>query len=167
MLVKAGIKPRNADVRAYIFTVNEVFQFWFEEDELIKIVKTHLQKMWFGGDDDITDEWELQMYLSKILFARQAQCVKEQYKNKSLYRFMFMDDTAYEKARWSLTTLVNSINAYWERIHVSKNWITIVVKELNSIVVDQVLEKIMEFVLSCNSKVIQYVNRDSEEWPYN
>jgi hypothetical protein len=39
------------------------------------------------------------MYLSKILFSRQAQCVKEQYKNKALYRFMFMDDTAYEKAR--------------------------------------------------------------------
>jgi hypothetical protein len=79
---------------------------------------------------------------------------------------MFMDDTAYEKARWSLTTLVNSINANWERIRVSKNWITIEVKELNGQPVDFVLEKIMEFVLSCNSKVIQYVNRDSEEWPY-
>jgi len=167
MLVKADIKPRNADVRAYIFTINEIFNFWFEESDLIKIVKTHLQKMWFGGDDDITDEGELQMYLSKILFARQAQCVKEQYKEKSLFRFMFMDDTAYEKARWALTTLVNSINTHWERIRVSKNWITIEIQEINALPVDIVLEKIMEFVLSCNSKSIQYVNRDTEKGPYS
>ena len=166
MLVKAGIKPRNADVRAYIFTINEVFEFWFEEKDLIEITKIHLQKMWFGWDDNISDEWELQMYLSKILFSRQAQCVKEQYKERSIYRFMFMDDTAYEKARWSLTTLVNNINAHWERIRVSKNWISIEIKEIKWEPVDFVLEKIMEFVLSCNSKVVQYVNRDTEEWPY-
>lgn len=162
-LISLGIKPRNADVWAYIFVVNEVMGLQFPKEKLIEITKKHLESMWFGEEQAITDEWEFQMYLSRMVFTRQAQCIIEQYKNKKIYRFIFIDETSYQKARWSFTSIVEWFNSHWQRIGISKNWISIEVRELEAETIDFVLDKIWDFVLSCNFKAIQYVNRQDED----
>lgn len=166
-IVKSGIKPRNADVWSYIFVVNEIFDLWYSEDRLVELAKAHLETMGFWNEERVTDEWELQMYLSKMIFQRQVQCVQETYKDKKIYRFIFMDDTIYQKARASFIMLINSLNTHGERLKISKNWLTMEIREVGAATIDFVLDRVADFILSCNYKNIQYVNRENEEYAAN
>lgn len=162
-LAKKWISSRNADVWAYMFAINEAFELWFAEELLFALAKKHLDNMWFWQQESQTDEWEFQMYLSRMVFTRQVQCIQERYKNKRIIRFIFMDESSYQKARWTFTQLVNWFNEHWQRISISKSWISMTIMDIEAQPIDFVLDRIADFVLSCNYKAIQYVDRGDEK----
>lgn len=154
-LVRAGIDSRNADVWAYMFVINEIFEFWFTRDYLMKLMQLHLKSMWFDGKDEwMSDEGEFQMFLSKNIFNKKMHCIVEDYSDHEIMRCIFIDDTIYQKARWQFTMLVNKINSrctdWTQRITLTNNGISIHIKTLNADTIDFVTTKIKEYILLTN-----------------
>lgn len=102
-----------------------------------------------------------------MIFQRQVQCVQEVYKDKKIFRFIFMDEVIYQKARASFIMLINSLNTHGERLKISKNGLTMEIREIGADKIDFVLDRVADFILSCNYKNIQYVNRENENYAAN
>jgi hypothetical protein len=80
---------------------------------------------------------------------------------------MFMDEAIYQKARASFIMLINSLNEHGERLKISKNGLTMEIREIGATTIDFVLDRVADFILSCNYKNIQYVNRENEDYATN
>jgi len=153
-LAKQGVDPRSAEVWGYLFVSNDLFDLWYSRDDLCAIMTRHLKNMWFDRQEESTDEWEFQMWISKMIFAKKAQCVVEDYGDKKIIRIMFIDDSLYEKARGQFTLLVNTLNNrskdWTPRITIGKNGLSIMIKTIRADPIDFVMDKIEQFLLLSN-----------------
>lgn len=161
-LAQQWVDPRTAEVRSYMFVANKIFDLGYNRVQLCEMMNLHLKNMGFDREDETTNEWALQMRLSKIIFARKAQCIVEDYGSKRILRVIFIDEALYEKARGRFTLLINKINLHAEdgipRLSISKEWVTISIHTGKPLAIDFVMWKIEQFILTLNRTNVSLID---------
>lgn len=111
--------PRACDVWCYIFVVNEIFNFKFPYEELVKYVDIHLSNTWLKEkkwyDNIIAFERFLTVNIinRKInLTIRETNKEDEEWKVRArlMFDMLFIDDMIYQTSRWFLNAAVSEIN---------------------------------------------------------
>jgi hypothetical protein len=149
-LVEAWIEPRYCTVWWYILAVNILFEFYYDEAKLIEMIRNCLDILGLIWSDTVKEDVELQNYLTRIMCNKKAHLVIQDGHNKDIYRFIFTDEDVYEKSRWMLHPLVQSLNTHWQRIVIDRTQIVVEVKTNEAEKIDNVLWQIMEFVSNVN-----------------
>lgn len=153
------IDSRLADVRSYLFVANDIFEINIDFDTLFGLIKYHLAGMWFWRENEPDSVAELRMFLCRLILQRRAQCVRETTSSgeTTWFRFIFVDETVYEKLRWRFNMMIDEINNRWQRITLTKDWLDIMIKEIHQETVDHTLEKVTSFIYQANKKFIENV----------
>lgn len=147
-LMKDTNNSRNVDVRSYMFVVNEVFDLWISYEELLAIATHHLASMGLNDNQVISEELSLELFLTRGLVNRALFLTERDFKWKTIYDFMFMDSSYYEKNRSRLRTMVNELNDKydWDNVNVTSYWLSIVVADVNATTYDEYLDLSMQNV---------------------
>lgn len=115
--------PRACDVWCYIFVVNDIFNFKFPYEELVKYVDLHLSNTWLKEkkwyDNIIAFERFLTVSIinKKInLTVRETKREDNDWKQKPrlMFDMLFIDDLIYQTSRWFLNAAVSEINKKYE-----------------------------------------------------
>jgi len=124
--------PRACDVWCYIFVVNEIFNFKFPYEELVKYVDLHLSNTWLKEkkwyDNIIAFERFLTVSIinKKInLTIRETEREWSDWKPKPrlMFDMLFIDDLIYQTSRWFLNAAVSEINKkFWDTVFTVDEW---------------------------------------------
>lgn len=119
MLLDEWYPPRACDVWCYIFVVNEIFNFKYPYEELVKYVDIHLSNTWLKEkkwyDNIIAFERFLTVNIinRKInLTIREVNREDEGWKTRPrlMFDMLFIDELIYQTSRWFLNAAVSEIN---------------------------------------------------------
>ena len=123
---------RACDVWCYIFVVNEIFNFKFPYDELLRYVDLHLSNTWLKEkkwyDNIIAFERFITVNIinRKInLTIRETEREDPDWKKRPrlLFDMLFIDDLIYQTSRWFLNAAVSEINKkFWEEVFTVDEW---------------------------------------------
>jgi len=123
---------RACDVWCYIFVVNEIFNFKFPYEELVKYVDLHLSNTWLKEkkwyDNIIAFERFITVNIinKKInLTIRETEREDADWRKRPrlLFDMLFIDDLIYQTSRWFLNAAVWEINKkFWEEVFTVDEW---------------------------------------------
>lgn len=118
-LIDNWISSRSADVWSYMFVVNNIFWFWFEDEKLLWYVKFHLTNSGLSKDSKKENyNINLQKYLTaSIITNKMSLNVSSVMDTTPLgemefldFSILFLDKEIYQEQRWSLHSAIWSVN---------------------------------------------------------
>lgn len=126
MLSNNWIEPRNADTFSYMFLMNELFELWIDDDELIKIVKMWIKKTWVAQTSHLDDKWVIRSYLVKSVMNNKANVTVTSEWNRVHVECIWLDDWWYEKTKSALNTAIVNFNdeLWYDAFETSAEWLT-------------------------------------------
>lgn len=152
------VNPRIADVRAYIFAINDLFGIWFTYEELFGYMKKNLKNVWYDLDSavKIGKEHQLKSIIVNGIMSRRVMGTFEATDDYDSYTIMFMEDY-YQKNRAILNFMVTQFNSEKERMWMIWTDLVIRISTTKADPTDFVLDKIFRFILKVGKHVFTTV----------
>ena len=123
---------RACDVWCYIFVVNEIFNFKFPYEELVRYVDLHLSNTWLKEKKWYDNIIAFERFLTVNIINRKINLtIRETHRDTSdwktvprlMYDMLFIDDLIYQTSRWFLNAAVAEINKkFWEEVFTVDEW---------------------------------------------
>lgn len=147
-LKKDWVHPRVADVWAYSYAINDLFQIGYTYDELYEFMQKNLKNIWYdlSSTVKIWKEHQLKSIIVNGIMNRRVIWTYESHSDHDTYTIMFMEDF-YQKNRAVLNFMVTEFNDHKKRMSMVGNDLIITVATINADNVDIVLWYILEFIL--------------------
>ena len=159
-LKQDGVHARVADVWAYSFVINDLFQIGYTYDELYNFMKTNLKNVGYDLDSAIKiwKEHHLKSIIINWIMSRNVMWTYEMKDDHDVYTIMFMEDY-YQKNRGNLNFMVGQFNKEWkERMWMIWNDLVVKVKTTEADPTDFVLNDIFNFILRAWKHVFTTIN---------
>jgi hypothetical protein len=121
-LVDNKLDPRYADVRAYIFTMNELFEINIEQDKLLEYTKKNLKNIGYYGDKKINSTYaKLQSFFVQAMIKKKVHVTSRSSWKKDIVT-LFFDGDRINKKKAELSQIVNDLNQELETWLSAWNW---------------------------------------------
>lgn len=147
-LKKDWVHPRVADVWAYSYAINDLFQIWYTYDELYLFMQKNLKNIWYDLTSPIKiwKEHQLKSIIVNGIMNHRILWTHELHDDHETYTIMFMEDF-YQKHRAVLNFMITQFNEDKQRMLMIGNDLVVSVSTQNADKVDFVLDNIFNFIL--------------------
>lgn len=110
-LTSEDINPRAANVRATVFTVNELFDINFSETKLLKYAKELMKDVWIDQWDKqrLTPFMRFRIFLAEAVMQRNVTISEQVYWNHTTISFIFQKEFITKNIA-NISKLINEIN---------------------------------------------------------